>query len=636
MHMHTLKIALVEPCGHASTWAGSPRLVIDRLEGLPPSVDACCRCRSASTTRSGSPTARSTRRGTSSVHQVPAPGGMAGLEKLIGGSRARRWTARCRCGRSTSASRSTTAGSPSSAKMHHALADGDAANALLAHVTDLPGLLAEVGTTPVAEPHPPLDPTPSKRTQVWLALRDGTRQLFTLPALVRRTIVGRRGGRATTQEGRPSTCPGRSWTRRGPPSTARSLPVATSPRARVPLEDVKTGEGRARRDAQRRRAGVSSPAPCAAGWRRAASTLGLLAGRGPGRHRSAGGAGTPRRQPGLEPVHLAGHRHRRPRGAAARDLADHGGVEDRAAHARPEHAGRLGPVHPARADERGHARLLLRRVRPHTTRRRSTSSSPTSAVPASRSRSRARACSTFQRRADPRGDRAQRHGLVVRRPAELLAPHLSRPGRRPRCRSRRASARHWKSCWPWRADLEMKKTPLKDTAVFVVKVTAGAVRAVLAIGAKRVVKIPEVDELPEGRMVDLPGPGQHLRRGRAGPDARGADRRTPACAGLHGLPELVHGDPGALEGVPRHHLRPALARSRDPVAAVPLHRVRRGRHRGDGRARRRARGRRGLLHGRRDRPARLAVAIPIGSPAWCSARRPATSGAPVASSSSSR
>ena len=53
----------------------------------------------------------------------------------------------------------------------------------------------------------------------------------------------------------------------------------------------------------------------------------------------------------------------------------------------------------------------------------------------------------------------------------------------------------------------MKKTPLKDTAVFVVKVTAGAVRAVLAVGAKRVVKIPEVDELPEGRMVDLPGRG---------------------------------------------------------------------------------------------------------------------------------
>ena len=63
----------------------------------------------------------------------------------------------------------------------------------------------------------------------------------------------------------------------------------------------------------------------------------------------------------------------------------------------------------------------------------------------------------------------------------------------------------------------MKKTPLKDTAVFVVKVTAGAVRAVLAIGAKRVVRIPEVDELPEGRMVDLPGRGSTYVVDVAGP-----------------------------------------------------------------------------------------------------------------------
>jgi diacylglycerol O-acyltransferase len=64
--------------------------------------------------------------------------------------------------------------------MHHALADGVAANALLVNVTDLvrqgPGKRWE------------LDRTPSRREQVVMALRDAVRQTLSLPALLHKTF----------------------------------------------------------------------------------------------------------------------------------------------------------------------------------------------------------------------------------------------------------------------------------------------------------------------------------------------------------------------------------------------------------------------------------------------------------------
>ena len=84
-------------------------------------------------------------------------------------------------------------------KMHHAIADGAAANALLANLTDQ-GPTASSGTTDHAE----TIPTPWR--QMWLGLRDAVAQLFTLPGLLWRTggavLRARRRGREA-----PATVP---------------------------------------------------------------------------------------------------------------------------------------------------------------------------------------------------------------------------------------------------------------------------------------------------------------------------------------------------------------------------------------------------------------------------------------------
>ena len=64
------------------------------------------------------------------------------------------------------------------AKLHHALADGNAANNLLLNATGRRG--------PAGPPYP-LEPTPSRGRLVADALSDAVRQLFSLPALLRRT-----------------------------------------------------------------------------------------------------------------------------------------------------------------------------------------------------------------------------------------------------------------------------------------------------------------------------------------------------------------------------------------------------------------------------------------------------------------
>ena len=131
-------------------------------------------------------------------------------------------------------------------------------------------------------------------------------------------------------------------------------------------------------------------------------------------------------------------------------------------------------------------------------------------------------------------------------------------------------------------------------------------------------------------------PRPHLRHRRARPDARRARRRAPARPGLHRPPRWALAMGELVADPPGDHARPALARSRDPLAAVPLHRLCRRRRRAAGRARRRAGDRRRLLDGRRDRAAGRGTSTPSGWPAWCCARPRATSAASSARSSSSR
>ena len=131
------------------------------------------------------------------------------------------------------------------AKLHHALADGNAANNLLANVTGAGG--------PAGQPHA-LEPTPTRTRLIGDAVKDFVKQLFSLPALLRRTATNvtalvkiRRGlGRHAAPP-----APGRARARRStPPSAAPQLRHLHALARRAQGREV-----RARRHPQRRRPG---------------------------------------------------------------------------------------------------------------------------------------------------------------------------------------------------------------------------------------------------------------------------------------------------------------------------------------------------------------------------------------------
>ncbi|TWH01839.1 Diacylglycerol O-acyltransferase [Nocardioides sp. J9] len=72
-------------------------------------------------------------------------------------------------------------------KMHHALADGAAANALLANVTDV---RTAATPEPVQEEYATRDRMPSRKNLLKHAWADAARQAFELPGLLRRTLRG--------------------------------------------------------------------------------------------------------------------------------------------------------------------------------------------------------------------------------------------------------------------------------------------------------------------------------------------------------------------------------------------------------------------------------------------------------------
>lgn len=178
MHMHTLKIAVIEP-DEPFTHQRFAEELIGRLERLPPLQRRALQVpfslnhplwiadREIDLAQHVVP------------HALPAPGGMAELEELIGEIA------------STPLDRTrplwemhVCQGLPDGkvavvVKMHHALADGVAANALLGNVTDQ---AAAATGRPLQ-----LEPTPTRARQVRLALADAVRQTLTLPALLWRT-----------------------------------------------------------------------------------------------------------------------------------------------------------------------------------------------------------------------------------------------------------------------------------------------------------------------------------------------------------------------------------------------------------------------------------------------------------------
>ena len=174
-------------------------------------------------------------------HRIPAPGGLRELEELIGRIASTPlardvplWEMHLCEGLADG--RVAAVG-----KMHHALADGAAANALLANVAEVRGLrlppLLQLPEVPEAVDGA-LEPTPSRGELVAAALADAIRQLGDVPGLLWRTAralvaLGRHKRGATTSTPRPVLdAPRVSFN--GPLSSRRVYATAS-----VPLDQVK-------------------------------------------------------------------------------------------------------------------------------------------------------------------------------------------------------------------------------------------------------------------------------------------------------------------------------------------------------------------------------------------------------------
>lgn len=192
MHMHTLKIALLEPTPglDAATFRAG---VLARLDRLPP-----LRRRAVPVPfRLNHPVWVTQRRVDPSrhffEHQVSAPGTMHELETLIGEIASTPldrsvplWELHLCQGLADG--RAAIVG-----KMHHALADGMAANALLGNVADVHGVDVEppISARAVEDPGPVRrEPDPHGGRMVFEALVDAIAQLAAIPGLVVRTVRG--------------------------------------------------------------------------------------------------------------------------------------------------------------------------------------------------------------------------------------------------------------------------------------------------------------------------------------------------------------------------------------------------------------------------------------------------------------
>ena len=186
VHMHTLKIAILEPAEHLTfdTFVGG---TLARLKRLPPMrrrvvmIPFGLNHPMWVTQRRIDPDRHLYR------HRVPGDGTMRDLEVLIGriasvqlDRRFPLWELHYCEGLADG--RVAVVG-----KMHHALADGAAANALLGNVTDVRS--AEAPAAP-EEVYESTDRVPGRWWLMRRAVLDATRQAFSLPALLTRTASG--------------------------------------------------------------------------------------------------------------------------------------------------------------------------------------------------------------------------------------------------------------------------------------------------------------------------------------------------------------------------------------------------------------------------------------------------------------
>ncbi|GAA4807355.1 wax ester/triacylglycerol synthase family O-acyltransferase [Nocardioides caeni] len=189
VHMHTLKIAILE-ADEALTYDTFVAGMLARLKRLPPLRRRVVEVpfglnHPVWVTQSRIDVAHHIRR-----HRVGGDGSMAQLEQLIGmiaSTPLNRdhplWELHYCEG--LEGGRVAVVG-----KMHHALADGAAANALLGNVTDVRSAAVP---EPVQEEFATRDRPPSRWNLIRHAWADAAAQIGTIPALLRRTLLGIRG-----------------------------------------------------------------------------------------------------------------------------------------------------------------------------------------------------------------------------------------------------------------------------------------------------------------------------------------------------------------------------------------------------------------------------------------------------------
>ena len=179
-HMHTLKIALIEPPGDFDLALLGTELLA-RLHLLPPlqrrvlPVPLQLNHPMWIADHAVDPAQHII------AHRLPEPGGMRELESVIGeiassplDRRVPLWELHVCQGLADGRIAIV-------AKLHHALADGAAANALLGNVTDRPGGPPQRHDV---VPEPVLERTPARHRLVIDALKDAIRQLADLPGLL--------------------------------------------------------------------------------------------------------------------------------------------------------------------------------------------------------------------------------------------------------------------------------------------------------------------------------------------------------------------------------------------------------------------------------------------------------------------
>ena len=441
VHMHTLKIAILEPSEHLdfdSFAAGT----LSRLKRLPPMRRRMVKVPFGLNHPMWVTLPRVDPQRHLHRHRVPGDGSMRDLEVLIGRIASTQLDRRfplwelhyCE---GLADGRVAVVG-----KMHHALADGAAANALLGNVTDV--RTAEVPPPP-DDIYESTDHVPGRLWLMRRALLDAFLQAFSLPALLLRTARGLRAAlRYRGEHGRDVPKPVLDAPRtsfNGSLTAARSFATVT-----LPFDEVRRiraqHEGVTINDivlavvsgAMRRWLEAHDEHP----------TRSLDRG-GSRRRRPARGRTAPGREPRLQHVHHVGHRRRRSRRASAPDIANqHPGEADPAAH-RPGDADGLGAVHPTQRVPRPRAGLLARQgcvVAPGGVQRDRLQRPRTPGTGRDR---RSTAQRHVQRRTAGRRHRPQRDRVELRLRAELLAARLHRPAC-PTCTCwRRTSPTPWRS-----------------------------------------------------------------------------------------------------------------------------------------------------------------------------------------------